>query len=249
MNSTKLAYEALAGDGSDLPSPIRYLPHELDGIRMQKERLAKLDAQRPAWISPPVNDNQNWPLAQQLRKEGNDVLLRVAERYRAIYDAATANVQLVGTSLAGDDLYNLAERSYAQEDGTVVSLGVRKARPKKDELKASKDDPEEEAGANEKKKPITFKPRNPSPTRNAWNGDAMINAAIDSRRMLLDLQKALGPLLEVFEDAVLHGETLSSIGEGQGAHSKTAGAVGKWMVMMGLQAVREELARMDATPE
>lgn len=236
MHASDNYYRALVGDGSDLPSPIRYLPHEVSGVKIQKRRLAKLESKRPDWVSPPANDNQAWPLAHQLRKEGNDVLLAVAERYRAIYDAATANVQLMGTSLAGDDLYNLAERSYTQDDGTVVSLGVRKARPKKDE---------KTKGANPDKKPVTFKPRNPAPTRSAWNGDAMINAAIDSRRLLHDMQKALGPLLEPFENAVLHGETLSAIGEAKGGNTVSSGPIGRAYVMDGLQIIREALPEPD----
>lgn len=228
-------HRALVGDGSDLPSPIRYLPHERDGIRMQKKRLAKLEAKRPDWISPPVNDNQAWPLAQQLRKEGNDVLLRVAERYRAIYDAATADTQLVGTSLAGDDIYNLDRDARVKDDGTIEFKGARRLRRGEDRV----------SGPDEGKKPITFKPKSPSRVTKAWNGDAMLIAAIDCRALLWKLQSALGPLVDVFEEAVLHGETLSAIGERHGVTPQKSGAAGKAMVMIGLQTVREKLNEYD----
>lgn len=238
MTATAHNHLALSGDGSNLPSRITYRPHEEKAVRAQKRRLARLESRRPEWLTPPANDNQAWPLAQQLRKEGNDVLLRVAERYRAIYDAATADVQLMGTSLAGDDLYNLDERSYAKDDGTIETRGVRRSLAKRDKI-------EWETGADESKKPVTFKPKNPSPTRNAWNGDAMINAAIDSRRMLYDMQKALGPLLEPFENAVLHGETLSAIGEAKGGNTVSSGPIGRAYVMDGLQMVRVFLTEAD----
>jgi hypothetical protein len=39
----------------------------------------------------PANDNQSWPLLAQLRKDGKEALVSIAERYRATYDRATRN--------------------------------------------------------------------------------------------------------------------------------------------------------------
>lgn len=241
MTNTAHSHLALSGDGSDLPSRITYRPHEEKAVRAQKRRLAKLESRRPVWLTPPANDNQAWPLAQQLRKEGNDVLLRVAERYRAIYDAATVDIQLMGTSLAGDDLYSVDRDTRVKDDGTIEFKGARRLRLASERAEGKP------TGPDESKKPVTFKPKNPSPTRNAWNGDAMINAAIDSRALLSVIQNKLGPLLEVFEEAVLHGETLSAIGERHGVTPQKSGAAGKAMVMIGLQVVREQFAEYDAT--
>lgn len=121
-------HAAITDDGSNLPSPIKYLPHEAKAVAKQKKRLAKLDAKRPDWVKTPANDNQAWPLAQQLRREGNDVLLRVAERYRAIYDASLVDVPLIGTM--PDDLYNVPkdQRVHNREDGSVGYKGERKVK-------------------------------------------------------------------------------------------------------------------------
>lgn len=231
--ASDLHHRAIAGDGSDLPSPLRATA--TPEVRRQLRRIAKLEAKRPEWLTPPANDNQAWPLAQQLRKEGNDTLLRVAERYRAIYDAATADIQLVGTSLSGDDVYQLDRRTYVKDDGTVVSLGIRKARPKKGERK----------GADPEKKPVTFQPRQPRRITKKWTGDDMVNAALDSRKVLWLLQEELGHLLGAFEDAVLHGETLSAIGERKGGNTVSSGPIGRAYVMDGLEIVRREFSIMD----
>lgn len=246
-------YRALVGDGSDLSSPIRYLPHEQRGIQMQKRRLAKLDAKRPNWMTPPVNDNQAWPLAQQLRKEGNDVLLRVAERYRAIYDAAQIEVPLMGTAI--DDLYSVPkdQRIHNRADGSVGYKGERRVKSAVGRFEGDDgaykatpidDEVQQELAANV----VTFprKPKRPVPKK--WNGDRLLNEAIDCRAAIHRLRQALGPLVGPFEDAVLHGETLSSIGEAQGAAGiASRGAAGRVLVMLGLQAVREAMAEMERT--
>ncbi|MGH8466280.1 MAG: hypothetical protein ACRER5_19235, partial [Pseudomonas sp.] len=69
--------------------------------------------------------------------------------------------------------------------------------------------------------------------------------AIDSRKGIYRLQQKLGPLVEPFEDAVLHGVTLSSIGEAKGGNTVSSGPIGRAYVMDGLAIVQAELAVMD----
>ena len=199
--------------------------------------MARRLAQRQSIGDPKAaNDNAPWPLASQLKREGNDVLLLVAERYRAVYDAASYEPQLVGRE--PDDMLVLDARQVTKEDGTVTYKGVRSERLKRHE--AANDN-----GPSADKKPVTFQPRPGKPAPAKWNGDAGLIAHIDGARMLRRLQVALGPLLEPFEDAVLHGETLSAIGESKGMNSVARGPGGRVLVMMGLEAVQRVFAEID----
>lgn len=243
------SFPTLSGDGSDLPAPFIYAPGDRDGVMAQKKRLAKLDAQRPAWATCPANDNQAWPLAQWLRKDGNEVLLKVAERYRAMYDASIVEVPLIGTMPEEAMSAPLDQRVHNREDGTVGYKGVRKVKGAVGRLEGddgtSKVIPmDEDVRAEMQKGTSTFPMRPRAPAMKKWNGDRLIIAAIDSRKGIHRLQQKLGPLVEPFEDAVLHGETLSTIGEERGG-PRNAGVAGRVLVMMGLEVVQRELGVMD----
>ncbi|OAM77714.1 hypothetical protein [Devosia elaeis] len=241
----------LFSDGSDIPSRVEHAPSSAKAVAAQKRRLAKLDAKRPDWINCPANDNQAWPLAQWLRKDGNEVLLKVAERYRAIYDVSVVEVPLIGT--VPDDIYNVPidNRTHTREDGTVVYKGQRKVKSAIGQFDGDdgtyKVVPVSDDVTNEMVATGQVFPRKPAkPVPRKWNGDRLIIEAIDCRKIIRRLQAALGPLMEPFEDAVLHGETLSAIGEARGATGKASSApAGRVLVMMGLEVVQRELAAVD----
>lgn len=244
------SFPTLSGDGSDLPSPIVHSPGDSEGVLAQKKRLAKLEAKRPAWITCPANDNQAWPLAQWLRKDGNDTLLKVAERYRAMYDASIVEVPLIGAMPDEGMAAPLDQRVHNREDGTVGYKGVRKVKGAIGRLDGddgtSKVIPMDAAVRAEMQKgTATFPMRPRSPAMKKWNGDRLINAAIDSRKGIRRLQQKLGPLVESLEDAVLHGETLAAIGEAKGGNTVSSGPIGRAYVMDGLAIVQAELAVMD----
>ncbi len=247
---TSEAVAPISSDGSDLPSRVEHAPSSAKAVALQKRRLAKLDAKRPAWTRCPANDNQAWPLAQWLRKDGSTELLRVAERYRAMYDASIIDVPLMGT--LQDDLYNvpIEHRVHNREDGSVGYKGQRRVKSAigqfdgddgNYQIVAINDDVTQEMEATGK----TF-PRKPAkPVPRKWNGDRLLIEAIDCRKIIHRLQHALGPLREPFEDAVLHGETLSAIGEAKGGNSVSSGPIGRAYVMDGLAIVQRELATID----
>ena len=205
-------------------------------LRAKLERRQRQGGSGPV----PANDNQSWPLAEQLRREGNEVLLFVAERYRRTYDAAHTEAPLIGTVI--DDTYSVDQRVHNREDGSVGYKGTRRVKSAiglaegddgtykvvaiDDDVRA-----EIEGGVS------TF-PRKPAKAiTKKWAGDGILLAAIDAKKTIWRLQSALGPLVEVFEDAVLHGETLSTIGERKGVTPQKSGAAGRVLVMMGLEVV------------
>jgi hypothetical protein len=194
--------------------------------------------------APPANDNQAWPLLAQLRKDGNDVLVAVAERYRAIYDAASATVPLVGTVL-DDTFLPLVQKTANKTDPDARAKGalvIGGAPPVGDGCFRAGIETEELADARRANNLKNPPRRARRPVAKKWNGDRFVIAAIDARRELKALRSALGPLVEPFEDAVLHGKTLTEIGLDQGAGDKTAGAVGKAFVLKGLSTVMEGLS-------
>lgn len=194
------------------------------------------------------NDNQAWPLAEQLRRDGNEVLLRVAERYQHIYESAQYVPKTVGT--IADDFWS-PEQHHAvnSKTGKIKNNGQKRSKtagsmPIDDgtyKVSAVTDEVAEEIM---KDGPVTFPRRPKMPAMGKWKGDMALIAAIDARPMLYRLQAALGPLLDAFEDAVISGMTFTEIGRDGGIGQHAAGA-GKYAVMLGLQAVQSELAEID----
>ena len=194
------------------------------------------------------NDNQAWPLAEQLRRDGNEALLSVAERYRTVYEAAMYEPRLVGNQ--PDDFWSPEQNhSINQKTGKLKLNGQKRSKtaaamPVDDgtfKVVSVTDEAWEqmvEAG------PVTFPRRPKMQMLRKWNGDAVLIAAIDAKPMLARLQVALGPLLDVFEDAVISGMTFTDIGRTGGIGQHAAGA-GKFAVMLGLQTVQEEFRRID----
>lgn len=190
-----------------------------------------------AWISSSrhsgqaANDNVDWPLAKLLRAEGNDYLLRLAERYRDMWNAANMPCELVGRDLA-DNIYLMADIREDESTGTRKNKGVKKVKGKKARL----DVPPRQALRTRSEQP---KGRSAAVPKK-WQGDWPLLHHIDCRRDLSAAQSALGPLREAFEAAVVGGETLEAIGRDHGVGNKAgAKGAGRALVYTGLQCLDE----------
>ena len=178
-----------------------------------------------------ANDNQDWPLAKLLRAEGNDYLLRLAERYRDMYEAANRPCELRGKDMA-DNVYLMADMRLDESTGHLENKGPKKVKGKKARL----DTPATRAAIADPDK--TKKRAKPVPKK--WQGDWPLLHKIDASRELVDAQAALGWLREAFEAAVCHGETLEAVGRDHGVGNKTgAKGAGRALVYLGLQCVDE----------
>jgi len=195
------------------------------------------------------NDNQSWPLAEQLRRDGNDVLLHVAERYRTIYNAAKFEPRLVGTM--PDDFWSTEQyHSINSKTGRLKRDGEKRGKtaaltPVDDgtyKADAVTEDRWSELVANG---PVTFARRPSTPVMRKWHGDDALIAAIDAKPMLYRLQGALGPLVDPFEDAVIGDMTLTEIGRGMNAGVRGESAAGKVLVMLGLETIQKEFSLID----
>ncbi|PDT09778.1 hypothetical protein [Rhizobium sp. M1] len=170
-----------------------------------------------------ANDNEDWPLAKLLRTERNDLCLALAERYRALHDAAAMPTQLIGREATNLFLVH-------REDESGKSKGVKVVSGRK----ANLDTPA---------KRITMagivKP-NAVPVPKKWNGDEPILAAIDARRELAILRARLAyvpKILDAFEWAVCDGLTLETIGKRLGAGSKGAKGEARARIFDGFEIV------------
>jgi hypothetical protein len=223
---------AISGDGSDLPSSIRYQPHEENGVAKQKRRLARLDAQRPDWIAPPANDNFGWPLAKALLAEKNHELLRYAIKYRQIESSANDQEPLLGSSpLAG--IVNVEHETYVRPDGELTYGKVHRS-TSVDSI--AKTPARKKSVANDQ---TTFASQR---VAGPWRGDDRLNAMIDNKEMLGRLRAALGAIVDPFEMLVLEGRTYEDAGRSMGV-MPTRGAqyAARAMVHMGLLAVKRTL--------
>ncbi|TIL56728.1 MAG: hypothetical protein E5Y79_28400 [Mesorhizobium sp.] len=178
-----------------------------------------------------ANDNKDWPLAKLLRAENNEHCLALAERYRAMYDAASEPTELVGKDLA-DNIYLMADMRLDESTGSLENKGPKKVTGKKARLdfqatRAVAADPDR---AKRRARPVTRR----------WNGDWPLLHAIDCRRELAAAQSALGWLREAFEAACVGGETLETIGRAHGVGNQAgAKGAGRAMVFLGLQCLDE----------
>jgi len=171
-----------------------------------------------------ANDNEDWPLAKLLRTERNDLCLALAERYRALHDAATMPTQLIGREAT-----NLCLVHREDDNGNSKGVKVVKGR------KANLDTPAKRivmAGTDGKPNAVAVPKK--------WNGDQAILAAIDAKRELAILRARLAyvpKILDAFEWAVCDGLTLEAIGKRLGAGSKGAKGEARARIFDGFEIV------------
>lgn len=233
-----LHYQAIAGDGSHLPSPIRYQPHEVEGVDKQKKRLARLEAKRAPWDGTmcPANDNIGWPLAKALLAEKNYELLFVAVRYRQIERSATSGYQLMGLSPAAD--LSIARRSEIGENGDISQGNVRRSKS----ADAIATTPGRKAKATDSDDGEPALMRSSSVPR-PWTGDEKLHAMIDAKKILEKLHEAIGAFVEPLEAMVVKGATYEEVGRRFGVGNR-AGAMGfaRGVAHLGLQTAQGVMA-------
>ena len=184
-----------------------------------------------------ANDNQSWPLAEALRREGNETLLAAAERYRAVHEAAHTEMSLVGTMPEPD--MPTVQKQHLRADGSVSNKGVRRSKRASlifDDGCRKVYAMDETARTELETGTSTFNRRPSKRITKKWAGDNLIVAAIDSKWILRRLTDALGPLRAPLEEAVLDCATLTDIGKARGVGQHAPGA-GKVLVMMGLDII------------
>jgi hypothetical protein len=205
--------------GSDCPSPDDFI------------RAGQAFYSSGKYSGQLANDNKDWPLAKLLRAENNEHCLRLAERYRDLFDAANGPHDLCGRD-PGDNIYIMSRTDLNESTGDLIGKGVKKVTGRKARL----DGP---ATRRVVADPDTTKKR-AKPIPKKWSGDWPLLHKIDAGRELAAAQTALGMLREAFEAGCIGGETLEAIGREHGVGNKTgAKGAGRALIYLGLQCLDE----------
>lgn len=196
----------------------------------------------------PANTNRevrHWPLIEKLHRDGRGEDAELVEQYHGLVALmALEPLQGQDPSFQGDGL-NIEHRSSIKDDDV-------------DEAAASGWKGEKVAGGNivyKEERQVVKAPGNASQARQADDKTVVVMrdmgmrfnernliAQIDMRGVLPRLRQAMGPLVPPFERAALGGATFRSIGEDHHFKGKQAEAVGKALVMIALNALRNEWA-------
>ncbi|MDQ0558323.1 hypothetical protein QO004_000096 [Rhizobium mesoamericanum] len=204
---------------------------EEKAINKHRRRLAKRNKPSDGWDGKAANDNPSLPIIKALLAEGNNDLLPALLFYRRVEDAATSDAQLVGNSVGNEPLQAEQDLWLDEKTGAIQRKGMKQSK--------SKDAQPWRAKSIDVFK-WTYTKQLPAQVPTKWNGDDKVIARIDGINRLAEMRASLGPLVEPFEEAALHGATLEKVGMMAGAtSSRSAMAVGRAVVHMALSVIRD----------
>ncbi|MBX5303097.1 hypothetical protein HJB93_28350 [Rhizobium sp. NLR12b] len=209
------------------------LVNEGKAIKKQIRRISKRQAVGKEWDGKAANDNPSLPIIKALLAEGNNDLLPALLLYRRVEAAATSGAELVGNAIGTEPLQAEQELWLDEKTGAIQRKGQKQSK--------AKDAQPWRAQATDVFK-WTYTKQLPAQVPTKWNGDVKVIARIDGKRQLAELRALLGPLVQPFEEAALHGATLEKVGmmAMTGAtSSRSAMAVGKAVVHMALSVIRD----------
>ncbi|MDR7147161.1 hypothetical protein [Rhizobium sp. BE258] len=211
----------------------RKVKAEGQGMNVIRKRLAKRNKPSDPWDGKAANDNPSLPIIKALLAEENFDLLAPLLYYRRIEAAATSGAQLVGTSIGNEPLQAEQGLWLDEKTGAIKRQGEKKSK--------AKDAQPWQAKSTDVFK-WTYTKQLPAQVPTKWNGDAKVIARIDAVGQLAMLRALLGPTMEPFEEAALHGSTLEKVGMMAGAKSsRSAMAVGRAVIHMALSVIRDRV--------
>lgn len=201
-------------------------------IKKQIRRISKRQAVGKDWDGKAANDNPSLPIIKALLAEGNNDLLPALLLYRRVEAAATSDAQLSGQAVGNEPLHAEQDLWLDETTGAIKRKGEKQSKSK-DSL------PWRSQAANVMR--WTYTKQLPAQVPTKWNGDAKVIARIDGVQQLARFRSLLGPLVEPFEEAALHGATLEKVGMMAGAtNSRSAMAVGRSVIHMALITIRDQ---------
>jgi hypothetical protein len=200
-------------------------------IHKERARLAIRMKIGKDWDGKADNDNPSLPIIKALLADGNHDLLPALLLYRRLEAAVSSEAQLVGNAVGLEPLQVEQDLWIDEKTGKAMRKGA-KGTKKKDALPWS-------AKASDPLKWCRTKPL-PSAVPTRWGGDGHVIAKIDAVPLLQELRALLGPLVEPFEAAALHGATLERVGMlAKATSSRSAMAVGRSVVHLALSVIRD----------
>ena len=217
---------------------------DAEAKRMAAVRV-KLDARQA--IGDPAceaNDNEDIPLLKTLRKAGDAGRVSMVMKYRSLVALCAAEPlqgqtlptkQVTGVENETRKMRGVEDVERAAADGfkndrvaggEITYKGVRKPKGGRHSSPATR-----KVAANDNTTASS------APVARRFSDDVLI-AQIDAKPFLAELQAAMGPLIEPFEDAVLCGATLGDVGRATGATVKPEIA-GKALVFSAMDALSD----------
>lgn len=204
---------------------------------MKGQPITKLDPVEPKEPAPwkprermAANDNEAIPICEALVRDRRIDDAALIRRYRHLFDVA-GSPDTGGNAEVGTVGMNVAERTSITADGHLKSHGVRISMNAK-VSSGTKTGVADEDTPRASNAPLRFN-----------GGEDGLIAYMDAKPILGRLRAAMGPLVEMFEDAAISGRTLTEMGKARGFNGKQASAAAKSIVYMAIDALREEWAR------
>ena len=236
-NRPSKRHALLAGEGAGLPARQAYNDSERPGVHAQKARIAARTRHvKNDWDGAANDNEQSWPLATALLKEGNGDLLKYAMAYRRIYDRAKSEAMLGASGARLDAGMSIDRLTYLRPNGEVVYNRPRKSTAAEADIPAKRAVPVEEEAPD----------RNWTKVPKPWNGDKPVNDRIDAQRELSALQVRLGPTVEPFEMACIDGATMAQVGNALGVANRAGSmGAGKALCHLALITIRDSLGDVD----
>jgi hypothetical protein len=210
---------------------------EAKAMKLQTSRIGRRAAKGFDWDGA-ANDNVSMPAIKWLRVNRDEEMLKPFLAYVQIEAAADSGAELRGNQHAGTDLLQIDQRTWIDpKSGEIKYKGERR-------LTGIEFTGREHAAKSKDVDPLQVK-KAPAPVPRPFGGDRAVIECIDAKPKLVRLRAALGPLLEPFEDMVLHAKSLESAGWSAGAsNNRAAMAVGGSLLMMGLAVIAQELGEI-----
>ena len=210
---------------------------EARAMKIQTSRIGRRAAKGFDWDGS-ANDNVSMPAIKWLRTNRDEEMLKPFLAYVRIEAAADSGAELMGNQATGTDLLQIDQRTWLDPTtGDIKYKGERR-------LTGIEFTGREHATKSKDVDPLQVK-KAPAPVPRPFGGDRAVIECIDAKPKLRRLRAALGPLLEPFEDMVLHAKSLEAVGWNTGAsNNRAAMAVGGSLLMMGLAVVAQELGEI-----
>lgn len=214
----------------------------------------------------PANDNEDFPLLAVLRRDKLHGYIELVMQYRRLvaiaeaeplkgqdygYDAGLHAAQESKRLKGTEEVDAAAERNWEggvkggeieysgklrRSKGAYALPAMRKVNVKVDAYFENDDGT------------VPIPKTGKTPSLSLKFTDDLLLEKIDTRPILSYLRSRLGPLVEPFEDAVLGGQTLTKIGENEGAKGVQAPAVGRALVLRALSAVQGAMDDLELHP-
>lgn len=196
---------------------------------------------------------EDFPLLEALRREGREDLVAIVGRYRRLVALCEAE-PLKGLDYSkadGGEVVRVSKRLTPEEDIDAAGAGGWESVPDGEIKQSGKVKKSKGAHASTAKRTVVADNDNiaagsviKTESLHVKITDEILNAHIDAKPILAELRWSLGPLVELFEDAVLGGMSYTDVGRKSGEDGRPSVA-GKAIVGMACGTISVKWQEID----